>query len=179
MSKKASLLWVDLEMTGLDPEKDRIIEIAVIGTDWDFNEVIRYKSAVKVSPEIIKKRMTGSFWKTHKKVRKALVDNSLDGKEINTVEKEVLNILKKYFNKTVYLAGNSIHQDQKFIEREIPKLNQKLHYRMLDVSAWKIVFSEKYGDKYKKPELHRAEDDIEGSIDELKYYLSKVNDEKS
>jgi hypothetical protein len=53
----------------------------------------------------------------------------------------------------------------------MPTLNSKLHYRMLDISAWKIVFAEKFGVEYKKPEVHRALGDIEGSIDEFKYYL--------
>lgn len=174
MSKKANLLWVDLEMTGLDPEEDRIIEIAVIGTDWSFNEIVRYQAAIKVDSKLIKERMVGEFWERNKKVYKALVANSVNGKAIEKVEKEVADLVDEKFNKKVYLAGNSIHQDRKFIEREMPELNNKLHYRMLDVSAWKIVFGEKFEDEYKKPELHRAEDDIEGSIEELKYYLAKV-----
>lgn len=174
MSKKASLLWLDLEMTGLDSKEDRILEVAAIATDWDFKEVVRYQTAVMVDPEIIEARMTGEFWKKNKKVKKALIENSKNGKDINEVEKDLIKIVNKYFAKTVYLAGNSIHQDRKFIEEEMPKLSSKLHYRMLDVSAWKIVFGEKYGDDIKKPEQHRAEDDIEGSISELKYYLTKV-----
>lgn len=179
VSKKASLLWIDLEMTGLDPASDRIIEAAAIATDWDFNEIARYQAAIKVDQSIIDQRMIGDFWKKNKKVRKALVENSMNGIGIGQVEKDLLKMIGKCFSKTVYLAGNSIHQDRKFIEREMPKLNSKLHYRMLDVSAWKIVFGEKFKDEVKKPELHRAEDDIEGSIAEMKYYLSKVRDEKS
>ena len=72
------------------------------------------------------------------------------------------------------MAGNSIHQDRKFIDREWPNLGFLLHYRMLDVSAWKVVFDGKYGKRFAKPEAHRALDDIKGSIMELKYYLTKV-----
>ena len=74
----------------------------------------------------------------------------------------------------ILLAGNSIHQDRKFIDREWPNLGSLLHYRMLDVSAWKVVFDGKYGKRFAKPEAHRALDDIKGSIMELKYYLTKV-----
>ena len=72
------------------------------------------------------------------------------------------------------LAGNSIHQDRKFIDREWPEVSRKLHYRMLDVSAWKVVFEGKYGKKFLKRETHRALDDIMGSIEELRWYLSMM-----
>jgi oligoribonuclease len=176
---KANLLWVDLEMTGLDPIEDRILEIAAIGTDWKLNEVFRYQAAVKVDPEIIKRRMVGDFWRKNRKVRKALSENSANGAEITAVEDDLLNILSKKFGKTIYLAGNSIHQDRKFMEHEMPRLNAKLHYRMLDISAWKIVFVEKFSVKFQKPEAHRALDDIEGSIEEFKFYLEKVSGENS
>ena len=72
------------------------------------------------------------------------------------------------------LAGNSIHQDRRFIDHWWPQLAQRLHYRMLDVSAWKVVMEGKYGKKFAKPEDHRALEDIRGSIMELRYYLQKV-----
>jgi oligoribonuclease len=74
----------------------------------------------------------------------------------------------------IYLAGNSIWNDRQFIEREWPRLNDKLHYRMLDVTAWKIVFENHFRTKINKPEAHRALDDIEGSIEELKVYLNRI-----
>ena len=77
--------------------------------------------------------------------------------------------------KTIYLAGNSIHQDRKFIEDEMPKLDEILHYRMLDVSAWKVYFENALGKKFLKPENHRALDDIRGSIEELKWYLKTLS----
>jgi oligoribonuclease len=77
-------------------------------------------------------------------------------------------------DKPVLLAGNSIHQDRKFIDNEWSKLASKLHYRMLDVSAWKVVFEGKYRKKFAKPESHRALADIRGSIEELQYYLKKI-----
>jgi oligoribonuclease len=173
--KKATLLWIDLEMTGLDPVKDRIIEVGVIATGWNFNEVARYESGVKVPAAFAKRRMAGEFWEKQAENRDELIQNSLNGKSAKTVEDELLKFLDDNFDKKnpIYLAGNSIHQDQKFIERELPRLNARLHYRQLDVSAWKIIF-ENHKIKFTKPEVHRATSDIEGSIEELKYYLKKV-----
>lgn len=173
---KANLLWIDLEMTGLDPVKDRIVEIAVIGTDWDLNEIFHYSATTKVDEKITDQRMIGEFWERNKKLKKTLLKNNEQGQLITTVEQQLLIEINKFFAKKtpIYLAGNSIHQDRKFIEREMPKLNSILHYRMLDVSAWKIVFSEKLGVEFKKPEIHRALDDIKGSIEEFKFYMKKV-----
>jgi oligoribonuclease len=88
------------------------------------------------------------------------------------VEKELLEFVGQYFGQEIYLAGNSIHQDRKFLEQEMPEFNKKLHYRMLDVSAWKIYFENALKKKFIKPENHRALDDINGSIEEFKWYLT-------
>ena len=170
--KKAKLLWVDLEMTGLDPVKDRILEVAAIATDMQLNEVARYEAVVKVDEKIIKSRMVGEFWEKNSATRDALIAQNKDGKPVAEVEKELLEFVDDNCGKVVYLAGNSIHQDRKFIEREMPELNKKLHYRMLDVSAWKIYFENAMNKKFTKPENHRALDDINGSIEELKWYLT-------
>lgn len=170
--KKAKLLWIDLEMTGLDPEKDKILEVAAIATDMNLSEISTYESAVKVPDDLIKARMIGEFWDKNPASRGALIAGSAAGKPVAEVERELLDFIAKNFGKTIYLAGNSIHQDRKFIEREMPALNQKLHYRMLDVSAWKIYFENALNKKFTKPEAHRALDDIKGSIGELKWYLT-------
>ena len=170
--KKANLLWVDLEMTGLDPVKDRILEVATIATDFELNRIADYQAVVKVSPRLIKSRMVGDFWEKNTESRDGLIEQNKSGKPIKTVERELIEFIKKHFGKTIYLAGNSIHQDRKFIEREMPELNKMLHYRMLDVSAWKIYFENAKHQKFVKPENHRALDDINGSIEELKWYLT-------
>jgi oligoribonuclease len=181
MSKKAKLLWVDLEMTGLDPVEDRIVEVAAIATDWDFNEIATYDAAVKVNPELFESRMKAApeFWQKFPDVRKALVDqnNSDVTKDGKTVEQELIAFMQQHFDNDdrIILSGNSIHQDRKFVDSEWPALAKLLHYRMLDVSAWKVVFDGKYNKRFAKPEVHRALDDIRGSIMELKYYLGKVH----
>lgn len=170
--KKAKLLWIDLEMTGLSPEEDRIIEAAAIATDFELNEIATFEAVVKVPEELMKKRMVGEFWEKNAESRDALMAQNASGKESAEVEKELLKFVKKYFGDEVYLAGNSIHQDRKFIDREWPKLSAKLHYRMLDVSAWKVYFENALGKKFVKRDLHRALDDINGSIEELKWYTT-------
>ena len=170
--KKATLLWIDLEMTGLDPDKDRILEVAVIATDMQLNEIATYEAVVKVDEELMKSRMVGPFWDKNHKSRDALMAQNVTGRSIKTIEQELLKFLDQNFGKEIYLAGNSIHQDRKFIEREMSTLNQRFHYRMLDVSAWKIYFENALDKKFIKPEIHRALDDINGSIEELKWYLT-------
>ncbi len=170
--KKAKLLWLDLEMTGLDPAKDKILEVAAIATDMKLNQIATYEAVVKTDENLMKERMIGDFWDKNSKSREALIAQNSNGQSIETVERELLNFVKKNFGKEIYLAGNSIHQDRKFIEKEMPELNKILHYRMLDVSAWKIYFENALNKKFIKPENHRALDDINGSIEELKWYLT-------
>ncbi|MBQ3292811.1 oligoribonuclease [Candidatus Saccharibacteria bacterium] len=170
--KKAKLLWVDLEMTGLDPVKDKILEVAAIATDMKLEEVARFEAVVKVDPKLMNERMVGEFWEKNAESRDALLKQNESGKPVSEVEKELIDFVDKNFGKEIYLAGNSIHQDRKFIEREMPELNKRLHYRMLDVSAWKIYFENALNKKFVKPEAHRALSDIEGSIEELKWYLT-------
>jgi oligoribonuclease len=119
--------------------------------------------------------MVGEFWEKYPQVKSQLVEQNENGRDSQAVEDELLAFIDEHFDaeERVLLAGNSIHQDRKFIEREWPRLDARLHYRMLDVSAWKVVFEGKYRKKFTKPEAHRALEDIKGSIEEIKYYLKK------
>lgn len=180
-SKKATLLWIDLEMTGLVPGKDRILEVAAIGTDWDLSPIAEYRSAVKVDDDLIKQRMVGEFWEKNSAARTGLVRQNATAPDGKIVEQELIAFLDQYFAEQsittdprgrgkIILAGNSIHQDRKFIDIEWPELARRLHYRMLDVSAWKVYFEGAKNIHFAKPDAHRALDDILGSIDELRYY---------
>ena len=178
--KNAKILWIDLEMTGLEPKKDRILEVAAIATDWDFNEIATFESAVKVENEILESRMVGDFWDTFSETRDALkLQNSRATKNSQEVEADLIKFIEENFaeeiskGEKILLGGNSIHQDRRFIRAEWKKLEKMLHYRMLDVSAWKVVMSAKFKRVFAKPENHRALDDIRGSIEELKFYLKK------
>ncbi len=163
-------------MTGLDPVEDTILEVGAIITDWDFKEIATFDAVKKVGPRLMKQRMVGAFWDEFSDVRDQLMLQNQQGKSGRVVENELLAFIDTHIGTEgkVLLAGNSIHQDRKFIENEWLRLNDRLHYRMLDVSAWKVVFEGRYGKKFIKPEQHRALDDIRGSIEELKYYLKKV-----
>jgi oligoribonuclease len=177
--KKAKLLWVDLEMTGLDPEKDKILEVAAIATDWQLNEIDRMTAVVKVPKKLIEERMVGEFWEMNRESYNSLVNQNENGEDTEVVEDKILDFIEKNFGKEVYLAGNSIHQDKRFIVKEWPRLDARLHYRMFDVSAWKIYFENALKIKFTKRENHRALDDIEGSIEEIKYYLGYVKKDRS
>lgn len=172
--KKAKLLWIDLEMTGLDPIKDRILELAAIATDLDLQPIAEMTAVVKVPEKLIHERMVGEFWEKNSESRDGLMQQNASGRSAKNVEQELLEFINKHFGKEVILAGNSIHQDRKFIDREWPEVSQRLHYRMLDVSAWKVYFEGARKEKFLKREAHRALDDIKGSIEELQWYISKI-----
>lgn len=172
------ILWVDLEMTGLSPKDDLILEIAAIVTDWNFKEIATYQGIIKNKQSILKKRLAknASFWDINPESRDGLLIQNKDGKSLSQIEKELLEFVGDNFkgNAPLLLAGNSIHMDRRFIIENWPKFDAKLHYRMLDVSAWKVVFEGKYKAKFAKSDAHRALDDIRGSIMELQYYLAKL-----
>lgn len=176
--KPKYIVWVDLEMTGLDPVNDRIMEVGAIITDWNFKTVATYEAVKKVGPQLAKKRMATQFWDDNAPVRAELLKQNVSAAAKNgrIVESELLAFIDEHCGTEgkALLAGNSIHQDRRFITNEWPRLDERLHYRMLDVSAWKVVFEGRYGKKFAKPEAHRALDDIRGSIEELQYYLKKV-----
>ena len=162
-------------MTGLDPDYDLILEVAVIVTDWKFKEVARFESVIKNSDELMLERMAinGSFWNEFPDQKAKMVEQNQSGKTAAAVEKDLIDFIDEHFpaDQPVLLAGNSIHMDRRFIISKWPKLEKRLHYRMLDVSAWKVVFENKLGHSFPKPEVHRAFDDIRGSIMELQHYL--------
>lgn len=179
-TKQKNVLWIDLEMTGLDPVKDRILEVGAIITDWNFKEIATYEAAIQVGPRLVERRMfkgpAKDFWASVPETRDALIkQNNETARSGRTIENELLAFIDEHFEKNIpiILAGNSIHMDRRFIENEWTRLNARLHYRMLDVSAWKVVFENRYGKKFSKREAHRALDDIRGSIEELTYYLAK------
>lgn len=173
------VLWVDLEMTGVSsPKDDLILEVAAIVTDWDFKEIGSYEGVVKNKAFNLRKRMSANsvFWDANPQTKDALLAQNQHGKPLKKIESELLDFIDKYFKAgvPVLLAGNSVHMDRRFIIDKWPKFDSRLHYRMLDVSAWKVVFEGKYKTKFAKPDVHRALDDIRGSIAELQYYLGRL-----
>jgi oligoribonuclease len=171
------ILWLDLEMTGLSATDDLILEVAVIVTDWNFREIATYQGVIKNRVSLLKKRLAKNslFWNINPESRDSLLKQNQDGKPLRGIENELLTFIDHNFipGVPVLLAGNSIHIDRRFIVAKWPKFDARLHYRMLDVSAWKVVFEGKFKKKFAKPDTHRALDDIRGSIMELQYYLAR------
>jgi len=165
------LLWVDLEMTGLDVTKDVIIEIAAEVTDFNFTTLASYEACIKQPDSIL-----GSMnpWAMEHHSKSGLIERiKQHGKDENHVVHELIGFINGQFNSMpAVLAGNSIHNDRNFIRQWWPEVDQLLHYRMVDVSSFKIIMQAKYGVFYDKKEVHRAFDDIQASIAELQYYLA-------
>lgn len=158
-------------MTGLDVEKEVIIECAVVITDSEMNELERFESVI-FQPQTFLEKMDDWNKKHHKE--SGLLDKISNGNSIYDVENHLIQMIKKHFpspDDRPILAGNSISQDRMFIDKYLPGFASLLHYRMLDVSSWKIIFNERWNLKYQKKNAHRALDDIYESIAELKYYL--------
>lgn len=176
IDKKAiptKLLWIDLEMTGLDAQQDVILEVAVEVTDFNFKTIESYEARIKQPHETVVSRMQANiWWRDFPKNRDDFVNKLEEGKELAVVEQELIALVQKHFgDEPAVLAGNSIHNDRNFIKQWLPNFDLKLHYRMLDVSAFKILMQGKYGVNFEKLEVHRAFDDIQASIAELQHYL--------
>ena len=167
------LFWIDMEMSGLDIEKEVIIEVAAIITDLNFDEVARYHSVVK-QPQKYLDAM--DEWNTSHHKESGLTDLVPSGKSPDQVEADLMQLLDGFFlNERAVLAGNSIMQDRLFLNKYFTRFAARLHYRMVDVTGFKIIFGNRYGVTYQKKNTHRAVDDITESIAELKHYLSYVH----
>jgi len=164
------LLWVDLEMTGLDTDHHVIVEIAAKVTDWNFTTLATY-DAIITHPEDVLAR--SHPWALDQHTKSGLMERIRhDGRSEADVITEFVQFIHEHFGEEpAVLAGNSIHSDRSFIKKWWPEVNALLHYRMLDVSSWKLVMQGKYNVAFDKGETHRAEDDIQESIAELQFYL--------
>lgn len=169
---KLRLLWLDMEMTGLDVEKEVPIEVAAIVTDASFQSLAQYHAVIK-QPQSYLDAMDD--WNRQHHRDSGLVQLIPSGKDPKLVDQELAAFVKTYFaQERAVLCGNSIGQDRLFIRRYMPLTEATLHYRMVDVTSWKVIFSEIYGRRFKKKEGHRAVDDILESIAELRFYLGFV-----
>ncbi|MFN7454204.1 MAG: oligoribonuclease [Pseudobdellovibrionaceae bacterium] len=175
--KTKKLLWIDMEMTGLDVEKEVVIEVAAIVTDYSFQVLDTYETVVN-QPQTYLAAMDD--WNKEHHSQSGLLAKIPYGKTPDQVEEDLLKLVEKHWpqpekkDDMPIMAGNSIGQDRLFMNKYFKKLSSKIHYRMLDVTSWKIIFNEKFSMKYEKKNSHRALDDVRESIEELKFYMSAV-----
>ena len=174
---KKHLVWIDCEMTGLDPQKDVLLEIATIITNYNLDIVATGPVLAIRQPESRLSRMNRWNQRTHRKSG-LLTRVREHGVSLKEAERETLQFVRRYcYAQSAPLCGNSIGQDKSFLVRYMPQLIDFLHYRVVDVTSIKVLVAEWYGARYsapKKVELHRALDDIEESIAELRYYRDHV-----
>ena len=173
MNKKTNLIWIDLEMTGLIPESDVIIEIATVVTDANLNVIEEGPSlAIHQNSDLLDGM---DDWNTNQHNQSGLVQRVIESK-VSTAEAEsqTLDFLIKYVDQGASpMCGNSICQDRRFLNNYMPKLEKFFHYRHIDVSTlkelavrWKpSIISSTY-----KKSRHLALSDVYDSIDELKHY---------
>jgi oligoribonuclease len=169
----AHLVWMDLEMTGLDPDRDTILEIAALITNNDIEPVAEGPVLAIHHPAEVLEAM--DEWNRQHHAASGLTQRVLSSwLSMAEAERLVLDFVKGYCPaRTSPLCGNSVWQDRRFLARHMPALEGYLHYRNIDVSTVKELVRRWYSDGPKAPEkkhLHLALDDIRESIEELRFY---------
>lgn len=171
------LVWMDLEMSGLDPKTCVILEIACLITDKDLNLVAQGPSIAVHQPDSVLDNMDDWNKKHHGEsgLTKAVKESTVSVEE---AEKKVLDFVREHCaEKSSPLCGNTIYQDRRFLIEYMPKLEAYLHYRLVDVSTIKELVKRWYGPEYQLPQKkqkHKALDDILETVEELKFYREKV-----
>jgi oligoribonuclease len=173
MKDQNNLCWLDMEMTGLDPQHDKIIEIAMIITDKDLNILAQSPIyAIHQSDDVLNNM---NQWCITTHARTGLTERVRQSQYTEEqVENELLAFMQTWLpEKTSPMCGNTIHQDRRFMARYMPRLEAYFHYRNLDVSTLKELARRWHPTVYKgivKKGSHQALDDILESIEELRYY---------
>ncbi|MHB1532519.1 oligoribonuclease [Acidithiobacillus sp.] len=174
--KSQRLIWIDLEMTGLKPEQDEILEIATLVTDSDLRVLCEGPVLAVHHDEDVLARMDDWNQRTHgasgllRRVRESRLDSA-------AVEAQTVDFLSTHVTAgTSPICGNSVCQDRRFLARHMPRLERFFHYRMIDVSTLKELAHRWYPEqpKFPKSERHEALSDIRESLAELAYYRSRI-----
>ena len=173
MKEKTNLIWIDLEMSGLDTQTDYILEIATIVTDKNLNILGEGPNLVINQPDEVMNNMDN--WNTNQHTKSGLIHRVKDSDVTETLaEQQTIKFLEKFvFKGQSPLCGNTICQDRRFLARCMPELESYCHYRNVDVSSIRELGKRWYFedvDNFQKKSNHRALDDIRESIDELRYY---------
>ncbi|KAL3971550.1 hypothetical protein ACER0C_027069 [Sarotherodon galilaeus] len=172
------MVWVDLEMTGLDVEKDQIIEMACLITDSDLNILAEGPNLIIKQPDELLEGM--SEWCKEHHGKSGLTQAVRDSKiTLEQAEYEFLSFVRQHTPPgQCPLAGNSVHADKRFLDKYMPQFMYHLHYRIIDVSTIKELSRRWFPEEYKmvphKKATHRALEDIRESIKELQYYRANI-----
>lgn len=173
------LVWLDLEMTGLEPAHDRIVEIATLVTDDELELVAEGPDLVITTPPEALEAMDGVVKQMH--ARSGLLDAiAKSGVTLEQAATESLDFVRQHIPEArkVPLCGNSIGTDRRFLAQYMPDLENYLHYRCIDVSTIKELarrwYPEAFANAPKKLGAHRALDDIKESVEELKYWRKVI-----
>ncbi|KAI1287292.1 Oligoribonuclease, mitochondrial [Halotydeus destructor] len=170
----STLVWVDCEMSGLNINKDKLLEVAMILTDSDLNELETLGPLIINTDKSVLDGMDEWCTKTHTKT--GLVQACLKSQlTVEDVDTQLYDMLQAHNVKYGVLAGNSVSYDRLFLDKFCPKFASLLHYRIIDVSTFKEVLRRWYPAEkmFSKRTTHRALDDIRESVDELKHYKDK------
>ena len=172
------LVWMDLEMTGLDSDRDVIIEMATLITDLELNVIAEGPEIVIQRPKELFETMDS--WNREHHTKSGLWDKVVSSEVTqDQAEKMTVNFLKKHIGpRESPLCGNSIWQDRRFIAKHMKALDSYLHYRLIDVSTVKLIgkiwYPSDTEQSKEKQSAHRALDDIKESIEELKQYRQLI-----
>ena len=173
MSRKDNLIWIDLEMTGLDPDKNRIIEIATAVTDKELAVIAEGPVLAIHQSDAVLSAM--DEWNTRQHTNSGLTER-VRASQISEADAErvTLEFLRQHVDQGASpICGNSICQDRRFLIRHMPELAAYFHYRNLDVSTLKILaklWLPEVGNRFEKKSVHLALADIHDSIRELRFY---------
>lgn len=175
--KSKNLIWIDLEMTGLNPEHDRIIEIATIVTDLNLNIIAEGPVFAISQPQSVLDMMDA--WNVKHHTQSGLVARVQESQVSEEIAmRETLKFLELHIGKGLSpMCGNSVCQDRRFLVKYMPALEAYFHYRMIDVSTFKECARRWYPQVYKglnKKSKHQALADIRESIEELRYYRQNM-----
>ena len=172
-----ALIWIDMEMSGLNPETDRVLEIAIVITDAQLNVVAEAPVLVVHQPDAVLDAMDNWNKSTHKK--SGLIDRVRASTLTEAqAEDRMIDFLAQYVpSGTSPVCGNSVHQDRRFLVRYLPRLDAWFHYRLIDVSTLKELarrWKPQVLNGMVKHGRHEALADIHESIEELRYYRAQI-----